>query len=68
MARMTFSGRNLERLRDAVALACDELHNQIATCPDPDMYEEDIADLEAEQQYLLKMLSRIDAKITGVKT
>lgn len=40
---MEFTGKNLEIVRHALDLAKDELHNQIATCPDVVEYAEDIA-------------------------
>ena len=63
MTSMTFSGKTLVRVREALELAHAELHNMIATCPDPAMYEEELAEYEAEQEQLNKLMDRIDRKM-----
>lgn len=57
---MQFTGKNLVILRDALELAKDELHNQIATCPDVVEYAEDIAVYRAEQVKVQRLLGRIN--------
>ena len=67
---MTFSGNSLLRIRYCISLACDEIDNQIATCPDVVHYREDIENAESELLGFKKLLSRIDKKLentTGVK-
>lgn len=59
---MQFTGRNLQLIRDALDLAHAELHNQIATCPDVLLYEEDIEAIEAEQARLMRLMARIDRR------
>ena len=61
--KMTFSGNNLLQVRDALMLALGELHNQIATCPDVDFYEDDIEALEAEQLRIKKLVTRINVRL-----
>lgn len=57
---MDFTGKNLEMVRRGIDLAIDELHNQIATCPDVNEYAEDLAELRAEQRKFQRLLARID--------
>jgi hypothetical protein len=64
---MNFTGSNLRLLRCAVSLALDEIHNQIATCPDVVEYEGDIAILEQDRIMFEKLLARIDAGIEKEK-
>lgn len=61
---MSFHGTVLiTRLRRAVDLACDEIHNQIATCPDRVEYEADIEELEQELADMRKLSARIGRKL-----
>lgn len=53
------------RLRRAVDLACDEIHNQIATCPDAVEYAEDIEELEHERSVLVKLRAKLDRKLAA---
>lgn len=64
---MHFTGANLARVRRGVDLAVDELHNQIATCPDVVRYEDDIAELHAEKVEFQRLLVRIDKAIEREK-
>lgn len=60
---MKFSGKNLEMVRRGVDLAIDELHNQIATCPDVFEYADELDDLEKEKAKFEKLRDRIDEAI-----
>mgnify|MGYP006319935243 CR=1 FL=1 len=53
------------RLRRAVDLACDEIHNQIATCPDATEYAEDIEELEHERSVFVKLRAKLDRKLAA---
>ena len=65
--RMTFSGASLQMVRYGLGLAIDELHNQIATCPDVNHYGADIDACEAEIVILEHMCKRVDKKLEGAK-
>lgn len=60
---MNFTGKNLQRIRDALDLAIAELHNQIATCPDVDEFADDIAGIEHEKMHIVHLRARVDAAI-----
>ncbi len=60
---MQFTGKNLELIRRGVDLAIDEIHNQIATCPDVFEYADDIEELEQEKETFRRLLARIDKAI-----
>lgn len=64
--RISFSGRAAWLVRDALALAADELHNQIATCPNVIHYADEIEELEEERAEILKTLARVDRTISKV--
>ena len=53
---MTFSGKNLVLVREALDLAHAELHNMIATCPDVSMYEEEIEEYEEQQRKIKNLM------------
>jgi hypothetical protein len=59
---MQFTGKNLEWVAYGLALALNEVHNQIATCPDVIKEADYIAELEAEKAYLTKLHDRVAAK------
>lgn len=61
--KMSFSGRSLEVVGNALKLAIDEVHNQIATCPDRAKYWEDIEVLREEQDELEKLRNRVYKKL-----
>jgi len=66
---MTFTGYNLCLVRQALARALDDVHNEIAICPDRDMYHEEIEDLEHESADYARLLKRVDkamAKATAL--
>ena len=46
---MKFTGRNLQWVKYAMELAVDEIHNQIATCPNIFEHETAIEELEQQQ-------------------
>jgi ethanolamine utilization microcompartment shell protein EutL len=60
---MIFTGDNLKMVRRGIDLAVDEIHNQIATCPDVNRHAAEIEELEAEQEKFKRLLARIDAAI-----
>ena len=60
---MQLTGRNLQLARDGVSLGIDELHNQIATCPDVIMYEAHLDEIEQEMAELERLLARMDRAI-----
>lgn len=61
---MIFTGKNLLRVRRGIDLALDELHNQIATCPDVFEYADDIANIEEDQAEFKKLLAKIDKELS----
>lgn len=60
---MIFTGRNLQRVRQGIEYALDEIHNRIGTCPDVELYEAYIDELEQEQEEYKRLLARIDRAI-----
>lgn len=64
---MRISGKSLELVQRALYLACEELHNQIATCPDVVEFAEDIAELQEEKRVLMKLAARVDAALEKEK-
>lgn len=66
---MIFTGKNLLMVKRGIALALDEIHNQIATCPDVIRYEDDIVELEAEKARFERLLARVDrALVKGARS
>ena len=65
---MIFTGKNLLRVRRGIDLALDELHNQIATCPNVFDYADDIADIEEDQAEFKKLLAKIDKELSKTCT
>jgi hypothetical protein len=57
---MTFTGYNLILVRQALARAIDDVHNEIATCPDVDLYLDEINDLERDKAAYEGLLQRVD--------
>lgn len=65
---MSFHGtKSLSMLRYAVDLAMDELHNQVATCPNVIEYAADIEAAETERAYFERLLARIDRRLGVAK-
>jgi len=60
---MQLTGRNLQLARDGVSLGIDELHNQVATCPDVDYYAAHLDEIEAEMEQMKRLLARMDRAI-----
>lgn len=60
---MKFTGHSLKLLRQGVLYALDETQNQIATCPDVNLYGEEIKQLEADAKQLNNLLERINKAI-----
>ena len=60
---MSFSGANLLRLRDSLDLALSDLHNSIATCPDVNLYAEDIEEYKTEKAKVGQLLARVNKKL-----
>lgn len=60
---MKFTGANLRLIHTAVDLAIDELHNEMATCPDVIHYSEMLNDLQEEQDIMKRLLIRIENAI-----
>jgi len=60
---MTFTGINLILVRQALVLAIEHTHNEIATCPDIDMYAEEIEDLERDKASYQRLLTRVDKRL-----
>jgi hypothetical protein len=57
---MIFTGYNLIVVRQALARALDDAHNETASCPDVDMYADEISDLERERADYARLLKRVD--------
>lgn len=51
-------------IRSGIDLAIAEIHNQIATCPDVELYGSDLDELEIEREQYRKLAQRIDAKLS----
>lgn len=64
MATMSFSGKNLDRVRDALVMAVLWNKNEVGTCPDVVKYKEDLDELEAEITQLEALLTKIDRKLS----
>lgn len=60
---MQLTGRNLQLARDGVDLGIDELRNQIATCPDVNLYAEHLDEIEQEMEEMKRLLARMDRAI-----
>ena len=60
---MKFTGRNLQWVKYAMELAVDEIHNQIATCPNVFEHETAIEELEQQQKQLRAIIARIDTEL-----
>jgi hypothetical protein len=60
---MCFSGKNLQRLRDAVARAIANVHYEIGSHPAPCEYEDELQELENEQARYERLLDRLDSAI-----
>jgi hypothetical protein len=61
---MKLTGENLLLVHYAMGLAVDEVHNEIAMCPDREAYANEIASCEAELGRLEKLRDRIGNAVT----
>lgn len=59
---MQFTGKRLQLVRMGLSYALGEIHNQIATCPAPAEYEDEIEALEQEKADIAKLIQEIDRK------
>lgn len=59
---MIFTGKNLDMVVRGLELAIDELHNQIATCPDVNVYAKELDDLETEKAQFERLLQRVRSR------
>lgn len=57
---MRITGKNLHLLHYALHLAEAELHNQIVTCPDVELYAEDVESLEKDRADVIKLRKRVE--------
>ncbi len=57
---MTFTGYNLILVRQALGRAIDDIHMEIASCPDVDLYADEIGDLERDKADYERLLKRVD--------
>lgn len=57
---MTFTGYNLILVRQALGRAIDDIHTEIASCPDVDLYADEIDDLERDKADYERLIKRVD--------
>lgn len=57
---MTFTGYNLILVRQALGRAIDDIQNEIAICPDVDLYADEIDDLERDKADYERLIKRVD--------
>ena len=57
---MTFTGYNLILVRQALGRAIDDIQNEIALCPDVDLYADEIDDLERDKADYERLIKRVD--------
>ena len=60
---MTFTGINLILVRQALALAIEHTHNEIAMCSDTELWADEIEELEQDKASYEKLLARVDRKL-----
>lgn len=56
---MIFTGKNLKMVHEGLGLAIAELHNQIATCPDVNYYDEVLDEITDEMVQFEKLRARV---------
>lgn len=61
---MKLTGKNLRRVRYAVSLAVSEYHNEVATCPDPELYAKELKEAIDKRHEYMVLLGKIDHAIT----
>lgn len=64
---MQFTGPNLLLVHAALQLLAADTQNQIATCPDPEAYADDIAEYEAELAAVQRLIARINKKLENTQ-
>ena len=57
---MNFTGYNLILVRQALGRAIDDIQNEIAICPDVDLYADEIDDLERDKADYERLIKRVD--------
>ena len=57
---MTFTGYNLILVRQALGRAIDDIHAEIASCPNVDLYADEIDDLERDKADYERLIKRVD--------
>ena len=60
---MKLTRKNLEIIHYSLQLALDEVHNQIATCPDHIEYAEDLNKLDRTMEKIRKLMNLIGANL-----
>lgn len=60
---MQLTGRNLQLARDSVSQGILWLRNEIATCPDVNLYAADLDEIEQEMEEMKRLLARMDRAI-----
>jgi len=60
---MRFTGKNLVLVRDALVGAQSDYKNQVATCPDPDYFSDELDALEAQVKVFDRLLSKVEKAI-----
>jgi hypothetical protein len=60
---MNITGKNLLLVQRALDWALDELHNQIATCPDTVEYADDIDVIDRDKIAIYKLLSKVSLAV-----
>lgn len=60
---MNFTGKNLRLVRRGIAMALNDNHNEIATCPDVVAYAEELKALKVEREQFKRLRARIDAAL-----
>lgn len=57
---MNFTGYNLILVHQALARAIDDVHREIASCPDVELYSDEIDDLERDKADYERLIKRVD--------
>lgn len=56
-----FTFEEIHLIEEALRLADDALHNEIATCPDVNVYADDIAEIEAKRVAIAALRDKVAA-------
>lgn len=65
---MKITGRDLQLVRYGIGLAIDEINNQMITCPDPEHYAKQIAELAEQRDEYQYIADRIDKSLATKPT